>query len=63
MPQPAEEDPLAAATRAPLAHRLGGAALFILAAILGISTLRACRNESSPPATIPGAVDSPSARP
>lgn len=50
-----ETDPLAEAARAPLAHRLGGAALFVVAAIIGVSTLRACReeNKAPPPAAAP----------
>ena len=49
VPSEKEEDPLAEAARAPLALRLGGAALFIAAAVIGISTLRACRGEKMPP--------------
>ncbi|MFM7180896.1 MAG: hypothetical protein ACKO2G_05475 [Verrucomicrobiales bacterium] len=47
-----EPDPLGEAARAPLAHRLGGAALFLAAAVIGISALRACRQEKKPP-TLP----------
>lgn len=56
----AEEDPLATAARAPLAHRLGGAAIFVLAAIIGISILRACREE---PTGHPARHDAPGQRP
>ena len=49
LPPEKDEDPLAEAARAPLAHRLGGVALFVAAAVIGISTLRACRGEKAPP--------------
>jgi hypothetical protein len=49
-PSPENEDPLAEAARAPLGQRVGGALLFIAAAVVGISTLRACRGEKTTPA-------------
>lgn len=48
--QPGEDDdPLAEAERAPRGQRLGGAALFLAAAVVGISVLRACREEKKLP--------------
>ena len=48
LPPDKEEDPLAEATRAPLSLRLGGAALFLATAVIGIATLRACRGQKAP---------------